>query len=96
MVETFRLALMKQVFTTLILLFFGTSSFAQNISGILLDKQNGEPLIGATVSVKGTTNGTVTDIDGKFELKITEKPPLTLAFSYIGYETQEIAINTPR
>jgi iron complex outermembrane receptor protein len=86
---------MKQVFTTLILLFFGTSSFAQNISGILLDKQNGEPLIGATVSVKGTTNGTVTDIDGKFELKITEKPPLTLAFSYIGYETQEIAINTP-
>jgi hypothetical protein len=53
MVETFRLALMKQVFTTLILLFFGTSSFAQNISGILLDKQNGEPLIGATVCGKG-------------------------------------------
>lgn len=68
---------------------------AQTISGILLDKETGEPLIGATVAVKGTTTGTVTDIDGKFELKITQTPPLTLAFTYVGYETQEIEIKTP-
>lgn len=67
---------------------------AQDISGILLDKKTGEPMIGATVSVKGTGNGTVTDIDGKFELKVTETPPLTLVFTYIGYTSQEIQINS--
>ncbi|MES2620085.1 MAG: TonB-dependent receptor [Bacteroidota bacterium] len=70
------------------------SIFAQEISGVLLDKQSSEPLIGATVSVKGTGNGTATDIDGKFQLKITEKPPFTLLFSYIGYTNQELTINT--
>lgn len=85
---------MKKTFTLFAATFIFVFVHAQNISGILLDKQNGEPLIGATVSVKGTTNGTATDIDGKFELKITEKPPFTLLFSYIGYENQEITINS--
>lgn len=58
-----------------------------------MDKQTNEPLIGATVSIKGTGNGTATDVDGKFQLKVTEKPPFTLLFSYIGYSNQEIAIN---
>lgn len=68
--------------------------FSQQISGVLLDKKTGEPLIGATVFVKGTQNGTNTDVDGKFELKITETPPFTLSFSYIAYETIEIPIAT--
>ena len=68
--------------------------FAQNISGIMLDKQTSEPLISATVMVKGTQTGAVTDIDGKFDLTVTQKPPLTLVFSYIGYENQEIEIAT--
>jgi outer membrane receptor protein involved in Fe transport len=72
---------------------FGTSN-AQTISGVLLDKQTGEPLIGATVVVKGTTNGAQADIDGKFELKVTEQLPLVLVFSYVGYESQEIEIKT--
>lgn len=59
-----------------------------------MDKQTGETLIGATVAIKGTATGTATDFDGKFMLKITEKPPFTLAFSYIGYATQEIEIKT--
>ncbi len=73
---------------------FATIVFSQEISGILLDKQNGEALIGATVSVKGTAIGTTTDIDGKFQLKVKEQPPLTLLFSYIGYAPQEIEIKT--
>ncbi len=71
---------------------FSALVFSQEISGILLDKQTGEALIGATVSVKGTATGTTTDIDGKFQLKVTEQPPLTLLFSYIGYAPQEIEI----
>ena len=80
------------ILTALIYLSCFTLTKAQQVSGILLDKQTGEPLIGATVSVKGTANGTATDIDGRFELKITETPPFTLVFSYIGYANQEIEI----
>ncbi len=75
-------------------LLFTTLIFSQEVSGILLDKQNGEALIGATVSVKGTATGTATDVDGKFQLKITQQPPFILLFSYIGYTSQEIEIKT--
>ncbi len=75
-------------------LLFISFIFSQEVSGILLDKQTGEALIGATVSVKGTATGTATDLDGKFLLKITQQPPFTLLFSYIGYAPQEFEIKT--
>lgn len=58
------------------------------ISGIVADI-HGEPIIGATVMVKGSNNGTITDIDGRFELSGATG---TLVVSYIGYGTQEIKI----
>lgn len=85
---------MKRFILLPFILFFSCFLFAQDISGILLDKQTGEALIGATVSVKGTPNGVAADVDGKFFLKITEQPPFTLLFSYIGYASQEIEIKT--
>lgn len=60
---------------------------AKRITGVVRD-QNGEPVIGANVMEKGTTNGTMTDIDGKFSLNIPDK--CTLLISYIGYNTQEL------
>jgi len=64
---------------------------AQNITvtGSVKDK-NGEPVIGASVTEKGTTNGTMTDINGYFTLKISGKR--SLAVSYIGMQPQEIAL----
>lgn len=59
------------------------------ISGIVVD-QTGIPVIGANVSVKGTTNGTITDVDGKFELNVSEGDLLVI--SYIGYVSQEIPV----
>ena len=61
----------------------------KKITGTIVD-DNGEPVIGANVSVKGTTTGTITDIDGNFSLDAMSGA--TLLISYIGYETQEIAI----
>ncbi len=84
----------KHIYLFFIFILCQTKLFSQEISGILLDKQTGEPMIGATVAVKGTGNGTATDIDGKFELRLTEKPPFTLLFSYIGYVQQEIEVKT--
>lgn len=54
-----------------------------------MDK-NGEAIIGASVLEKGTTNGTITDIDGRFSLEVGAKA--TLAISYIGYVDQNITI----
>ncbi|MFN8284435.1 MAG: VIT domain-containing protein [Chitinophagales bacterium] len=58
------------------------------ISGVVKDKKNGEPLIGVNVTGKGTTLGTVTDIDGKYEL-LLPKDVTTLVFMYIGYANLE-------
>ena len=59
-------------------------------SGVVVD-ESGESLIGASVIEKGAaTNGTITDIDGRFNLEIPENATLTI--SYIGYLTQEIAV----
>ena len=75
-------------------LVISSSLFSQEVSGILLDKQTGEALIGATVAVKGTSIGTATDMDGKFQLKVTQQPPFTLSFAYVGYGAHEVEIKT--
>lgn len=67
---------------------------AQEVSGILFDKRTGEPLIAASVSIKGTTVGVQTDIDGKFQFKPNQNFPYTIVFSYIGYEPIEIVVNS--
>ncbi len=72
---------------------FSISMWAQqtSVSGTIKDK-GGNPLIGANIQANNSANGTVTDLDGKFELQITENDQ-TLIFSYVGYETQRVAIN---
>ena len=71
-----------------------TSILAQggSVSGTVVD-ENGEPVIGASVMIKGTSTGTVTDIDGKFSLNAAGK---TLVISYIGYDKKEIVLTIPR
>ncbi|MDR7130027.1 iron complex outermembrane receptor protein [Algoriphagus sp. 4150] len=62
----------------------------QSISGTVTD-ETGEPLPGATVRVKGSVNGTVTDLDGKFSIEVGEDAVLQI--SYVGYVLQEISVN---
>lgn len=66
-----------------------TQQSSKNITGIVTDA-NGDAVIGANVSVKGTTTGTITDMDGKFSLDIPNNT--TLLISYIGYIPQEVRI----
>ena len=75
-----------------LLLSLALPGFAQKITVHgYVDDELGEPLIGATVMEKGTSNGTATDIDGNFTLNV--EPNATLVISYIGYDPQEIAVN---
>lgn len=76
-----------------LLVFFGFCLNAQSvIRGVVTDASSAEPLIGAAIVVKGTSEGTITDYDGAFEIKIRTQLPVTLVFSYIGYGEKEIVV----
>lgn len=62
---------------------------ASNVTGVVVDA-SGVPLIGVNVLEKGTTNGTITDFDGKFTLNVSS-PNAKLVISYIGYVSQEVS-----
>ena len=83
--------LSKRGYITLLALLVSIITFAQGVTvkGTILD-ENKEPLIGATVQVKGETTGAAADLDGNFTLKA--KKNATLVVSYIGYLTQEVRL----
>lgn len=77
----------------LLCMFSVMTAFAQNgkVTGKVVDG-SGEPIIGATVMVKGTSNGAITDLDGNYTLQNVPANS-TVTVSYIGYKTQELALN---
>ena len=73
-----------RILTLLLGLFLSVSAFAQStITGQVKDAA-GEPIIGASVLINGTSNGTVTDLDGNFSVNV--QPGATLTISYIGFQ----------
>ncbi len=79
---------------TLLLLLCSVPGFAQtkSINGTVIDA-TGEPLIGVNVSIKGTTVGTITDLDGKYVLQAPNNNAVVV-FSFIGYKTEEVVVGT--
>ena len=85
----------KYAKTLLVLLFAGMAflnSSAQQltVTGKVTDHEDRDAVIGATVVIKGTNNGTVTDINGDYSIRVEKGK--TLVFSYLGYKTQEIVV----
>lgn len=79
--------------TVLLLMLCSMTMYAQKkITGQVLEP-NGQAVIGATILEKGTTNGTITDFDGNFELTSTSEKPI-IQVSYIGYKTQTITVTS--
>ena len=74
----------------LVAIMFTVQAVAQNlsVSGLVQDGTTGEGIIGANVVIKGTTNGTITDLDGKFKLQAKQGDIIVISF--IGYKTQEL------
>ena len=82
-----------KIITLISALFISLFSNGQNsvsVSGRVLDSQTREPLIGASVTQKGTLNGTMTNIDGSFTLNTTINS--TLVISYVGYYSREVDV----
>lgn len=63
------------------------------VSGIVVDARTSKKLVGAAVSIKGTTNGAPTNEEGRFTLITGQKLPFTVLVSFVGYKTQEVVIN---
>ena len=80
---------MSRLFSSLILSVIALTGYAQSatVSGIVKGSDDGEPLIGVSVTVKGGSAGTMTDIDGHYTITVTDNS--TLTYSYVGYESQE-------
>ncbi len=64
----------------------------QKITGVVTSEEDGQPVVGASVLVKGTTLGTITDVNGNFNLSNVPSSAKTLQISYIGMQTQEVVI----
>jgi TonB-dependent starch-binding outer membrane protein SusC len=79
---------------TVLLFFAATSAWSQGrtVTGKVTAADDGSGVPGVNVLEKGTTNGTVTDVDGGFSINVNENA--TLVFSFVGYTTQEVAVGT--
>lgn len=84
---------MKNVFVFFVTLFMGFQLLAQQqtVTGTVVDAIDNSEMIGVTIVEKGTSNGTVTDLDGRFSLRLTSTNPV-LVFSSIGYKTLEVEV----
>ncbi len=83
----------KNLITLILLIFMSNAASAQyTITGTVIDKETGEPLIGCSVLIKGTTTGAMTDIEGKFKIIVPEGKH-TLVFNYIGYTSKSIEVD---
>lgn len=84
----FRRLMLTAVFAVTTLVLFAQSNV---ISGVVTSSEDGEPLIGVSIQVKGTSGGTITDLDGKFTIKpVTEN--VVLVFSMVGMKTTELTV----
>lgn len=81
------------VLTSLLVLLCGTAAAQSTVKGVVMAEGEPDPVIGANVVLKGTTNGTITDFDGNFEIEA--KAGDVLVFSYLGYKTQEVKVANP-
>lgn len=82
---------MKRICLLFLLLLCTVGAMAQkrSITGIVVD-MTGEPIIGASIVEMGTTNGTVTDIDGKFSLSVASNGKIQI--TYVGYKSETLTI----
>jgi len=85
---------MKQLLLSMLFVLIGGIVLAQNrtVTGRITDDDSGEGLPGVSVAIKGTTSGTVTDIDGSFSISVSDDQ--TLVITYVGFTTQEIPVQS--
>ncbi|MFM8914086.1 MAG: carboxypeptidase-like regulatory domain-containing protein, partial [Flammeovirgaceae bacterium] len=83
----------KAVVPLILVMAAAVNLFAQSsVSGTVTDAATKETLAGVNLVVKGKVVGTITNVNGEYNLKVNQEPPFTLVFSFIGFRTQEIEV----
>ncbi len=82
--------LLTRISIVIVLIFFGKTSFAQNVAGYIKNKTSGDPVPAVSVTIKGTRSGTLTNEKGYFKLATGKAGAVVLLVSSIGFETQEV------
>ncbi|HSD06664.1 SusC/RagA family TonB-linked outer membrane protein [Flavobacterium sp.] len=77
----------------ILLVSIGVNAQVSKIDGKVIDAVSKEAVVGASVNIKGSADGVITDVDGKFNLQTEQKFPFTLVVSYLGYKKTEILVN---
>ena len=85
---------LKLVFISFLFVSIGMQAQSLRVQGTVISTDDRQPMIGASVVVKGTSSGTITDLDGRYALDVDANA--TLQFSYIGYETVEEPVQNRR
>lgn len=83
----------KVCLLALVVIFSGAQLFAQKVTGVVVDESN-TPIPGVNVVVKGTTNGIITNSDGSYSIVPANPAKDVLSFSFIGFESKEVKINS--
>jgi len=87
--------ILRSIFICIIFLTSVSLHAQTTLKGKISDAGNGDPLIGANILVKSTTDGNITDYDGFFEFKTSSDYPITLVASYLGYVEKEVLVEGP-
>jgi TonB-linked SusC/RagA family outer membrane protein len=80
------------LFSALLMLTMTVKAQTRTITGTVVSKSDNGPLVGVTISIKGSNTATATDVDGKFSIKATSMQNVVLGVKYLGYEYQEITL----
>ena len=84
---------MKNLLLLMLFMLSAWSALAQNVvSGVVLDSSTGKQMVGVAVTIANTTQGTITDTNGRFSLN-SNSYPITIEVSYVGYQTQTLQVN---
>ena len=83
---------MRKQLLLLLFSFFAVVGYARTVTGVVTSAEDGEPIIGATVMVKGTATGTATDWDGNYSIEVKEGE--TLNFTYVGMNPKSVKVGT--
>lgn len=87
----------KKLLLTFLIIIGSTTLVAQTaVSGTITDGGTQQPLVGVNITVLGSIQGTTTNNEGKYTLTVKQAPPFTIAFSYLGFHTEEVVINEDR
>lgn len=88
--------LLKANFFLIVFLCLSNLSAQTTLKGIILDAENNDPIIGGTLIIQGTGDGTASDWDGTFEFMTEQALPFTLEFSYTGYDTKLVEVTSDK